>query len=153
MKSINVLEKMLESYDLEELGSGARGFDPATLSQVAEGIYVTAEDGVASAREEGCYVINVAEEVDSNSDLKIAIKPYSRNIRTRLDEVADRMDKILSQPNGKVAVHCRMGMERSVLSVVWYLSSITGMTTDAAYAQVKARRPIALDQREWAGLD
>ena len=153
MKSINVLEKMLESYDLEELGSGARGFDPATLSQVAEGIYVTAEDGVASAREEGCYVINVAEEVDSNSDLKIAIKPYSRNIRTRLDEVADRMDKILSQPNGKVAVHCRMGMERSVLSVVWYLASITGMTIDAAYAQVKARRPIALDQREWAGLD
>ena len=153
MKSIKVLEKMLESYDLEELGSWARGFDPATLSEVAEGIYVTAEDGVASAREEGCYVINVAKEVDSDSDLKIAIEPYSRNIRTRLDEVADRMEEILSQLNGKVAVHCRMGMERSVLSVVWFLVSIRGMTIDAAYAQVKSRRPIALDQREWAGLD
>ena len=66
---------------------------------------------------------------------------------------SDRMDEILGQPNGKVAVHCRMGMERSVLSVVWFLVSIRGMTIDAAYTQVKNRRPIALDQREWAGLD
>ena len=153
MKSIEVLKDMIERYGMDEFGSQARGFDPATVSEIDDGIYVTAADGVASARELGCYVINVAKEVDSDADLKIPIRPYARNIRFKLDDIADRMEEILSQPDGKVAVHCRMGMERSVLSVVWYLASIRGMSIDAAYERVKSRRPIALDQRHWADLD
>ena len=49
----------------------------------------------------------------------------------------------------EVVVHCAMGMERSVLSVVWYLHVDAGMTVDEAYDMVFEARPIACDRRHW----
>ena len=45
-----------------------------------------------------------------------------------------------------------MGMERSVLAVAYYLNGENNMSLDEAYAHIIKRRPIALDQRDWAGL-
>jgi protein-tyrosine phosphatase len=42
-----------------------------------------------------------------------------------------------------------MGMERSVLAVVWYLYNYQDMTIDEAYDVVGWKRPIAADRREW----
>jgi hypothetical protein len=40
-------------------------------------------------------------------------------------------------------------MERSVLSVVWYLHADAEMTIDEAYDMVFEARPIAVDRRHW----
>ena len=157
MTSKERLHNMLGSFGLDpefefEL-SKVRGFDPATISEVTDGIHVTAADGVDAALAAGHYVINVADELESNADAKIIVQPYSRDIRSNLDAVAQLMDEVLSQGNRTVAVHCAMGMERSVLAVVWYLTTNKGMTVDNAYDLVKAGRPIALDRREWAGIE
>lgn len=46
-------------------------------------------------------------------------------------------------------VHCMAGVERSPLTVVWYLMFAQGLTMDEAYAFVKARRPQVEDRRDW----
>jgi protein-tyrosine phosphatase len=45
-----------------------------------------------------------------------------------------------------------MGIERSVLSVAWYLHRYKDMTLDEAYDHIRKVRPIALDRRHWAGV-
>ena len=45
-----------------------------------------------------------------------------------------------------------MGMERSVLTVAYYLHTEMDMSIDQAYATIVERRPIAFDRRDWAGL-
>lgn len=48
----------------------------------------------------------------------------------------------------KLLVHCMAGVERSPLTIVWYLTS-TGLTLDEAYALVKGKRPQVEDRRAW----
>lgn len=45
-------------------------------------------------------------------------------------------------------VHCMAGVERSPLTIVWYLMS-KGMTIDDAYKLVKSKRPQVEDRRQW----
>lgn len=70
---------------------------------------------------------------------------------------ADALDKAAAViheqlPKGPFLVHCGIGFERSPLTVAWYLVKHHGdkfpdMT--AAYAQLKARRPIVEDRQHW----
>ena len=66
-----------------------------------------------------------------------------------LNEAALCMRKALVEEGRDVVVHCAMGMERSVLAVVWYLHVEAGMTLDDAYDTVSEARPIAVDRRHW----
>ena len=52
----------------------------------------------------------------------------------------------------KVVVHCAMGMERSPLTVVWYLHKYHDKTIDEAYKMVQDARPAAVDRRDWIDL-
>ena len=70
-------------------------------------------------------------------------------MRKCLDEIVEQMRQATDGQGREVVVHCAMGMERSVLSVVWYLHLDTGMTIDEAYDMVFAARPIAVDRRHW----
>jgi len=42
-----------------------------------------------------------------------------------------------------------MGMERSPLTVVWYLHTYQDMSLDEAYKTVQTARPVAVDRRYW----
>ena len=132
-------------------------FDPDVISWVMEDIAITDWEGGLKAKDLGHYVINVAEEVMSNADAKMPVSPphsESEVIVTRdeVERVADRINAVLEEGNQKVVVHCYMGMERSVLSVVWYMHKYMGMGIDEAYEQIFMNRPIAADRRHWIGL-
>ena len=70
-------------------------------------------------------------------------------LRERLDKIAGEIQTELDTTNNKVVVHCYMGMERSVLSVVWYLSKYKSKSIDEAYWEVGQIRPIAIDHSDW----
>ena len=125
------------------------GFNPACISWVTDRVGITAQDGVDEALGLGCFVINVAGEIDNGADVKLPIKPGSGTVRERLDGVVEHMRRAIDVQGREVVVHCAMGMERSVLSVVWYLHVESGMTIDEAYDMVFEARPIACDRRHW----
>jgi len=72
-------------------------------------------------------------------------------IFAKVKDKPGRISKIKKRKQ-KVVVHCYMGMERSVLSVVWYMHKYLGMGIDQAYEQIFMNRPIAADRRHWIGL-
>lgn len=125
------------------------GFNPASISWITERIGITAVDGVDEAKQYGCFVINVAGEIDNNADIKLPIEPRSGTVRECLDEITQNIRGAIEEQGREVVVHCAMGMERSVLAVVWYLHVEVGMTLDEAYDMVSEARPIAVDRRHW----
>ena len=147
----------VESLKRYAAGPVADDFDPDVLSWVLEDVAITDWEGGLKAKDLGHYVINVAEEVMSNADAKIPVNPpnfQSEVIETRNDveRVADLINTVLEAGQQKVVVHCYMGMERSVLSVVWYMHKYLGMGIDEAYEKIFINRPIAADRRHWIGL-
>ena len=127
------------------------GFNPDEISWVNDRIGVTDLVGAFVAAAEGNFVINVAGETDSPCDIKEPEDPRigPEALRETLDRIADEMHNVIETTDKKVVVHCYMGMERSVLSVVWYLHRYEGKTIDAAYQIVANVRPIAIDHRSW----
>ena len=125
------------------------GFNPASISWVTEHVGITAVDGVDEAISYGSFVINVAGEIDNDADVKLPIEPRSGTVRECLDEIAESMRQAIEDQERDVVVHCAMGMERSVLSVMWYLHKEFGMTLDEAYDTICEARPIAVDRRHW----
>lgn len=126
-----------------------KDFDPASISWVTPEIGITAWDGVDNAIKKGYFIINVADEISNEADAKISVDPGSGTVLTALDHIQSLIHKVISYQNQKVVVHCAMGMERSVLSVVWYLHQTKGLSLDQAYDLVRIARPIALDHRDW----
>lgn len=125
-------------------------FDPACISWVTDYVGITAADGVDQAIAEGCYVINVAAEIENQADSKMPVEPYSGAVQKGLDLVANLIQKVSDQDR-QVVVHCAMGMERSALAVVWYLHSRKHYSIDESYSEVMSKRPIVLDRRGWIG--
>jgi protein-tyrosine phosphatase len=99
--------------------------------------------------DEGFFVINVADEIWNDANEKVSIEPYSGTVLRALDEVDGLVHQVLTTSGRKVVIHCAMGMERSVLAVVWYLHCTGGLSLDEAYDAVRRARPIALDRRAW----
>lgn len=65
-----------------------------------------------------------------------------------MEAAADWIHERLS--NGQhVLVHCAFGMERSPLTVLWYLMRYHKMSLDEAYSLLKKKREEVLDSREW----
>jgi hypothetical protein len=127
------------------------GFNPDEISWINDRIGVTDLVGAFVATAEGNFVINVAGETDSPCAFKEPVDPRvgPEALRETLDRIADEMHNVIETTDKKVVVHCYMGMERSVLSVVWYLHRYEGKTIDAAYQIVANVRPIAIDHRSW----
>jgi len=121
------------------------------ISWVLNRLAITDREGGSKAKDDGYFVLNVAKEIESNADAKIIVDPDlgSRKTLQKVEQAAGLIDKVLSGGNEKVVVNCAMGMERSVLSVVWYLHKYVGMTVDQAYGFVKIARPVAKDRRNW----
>ena len=127
-------------------------FDPKLISWVSERIGITARDGVPQALADGHFVINVADEIHNNAQVKIPVEIGTGMVIHRLNEIADVMEKVFSTTNQKIVVHCAMGMERSVLAVVYFMASKWRMQLQQALKHVQSKRPIALDRLNWITL-
>jgi len=132
-------------------------FDSDELSWVLPRVAITDWEGGLAAKRLNHYVINVADEINSNANadpyLKIPVEPELGIDQTRktVEHVADLVGHVLQETDRKVVVHSAMGMERSVLCVVWYLRKYLGISIDQAYQQIGALRPIVADRRHWVG--
>jgi protein-tyrosine phosphatase len=130
-------------------------FNLDTISWVTPRLAVTDVNGALDMHEESdCYIINVAREIDSPCDFKLPVAPFihgPEEVRAALDTLADVIQDQLEGTDNRVVVHCFAGMERSVLTCVWYLCKHQGMSMDEAYETVREVRPVALDRREWVG--
>ena len=124
-------------------------FQPKIISWVTPRIGVTSRDGVPQALEDGHFVINTAEEQHNKAHVKIAVKVGSGHVLEQLNHIKVIMDNVLTTTDQKIVVHCAMGMERSVLAVVWFMANTWGMTLETALAKVQEKRPIALDRLSW----
>lgn len=138
-------------YSDEEYGKVVK-FDPRTISWIADRIAVTSREGVAQALEDGHFVINTAEEIVNQAHVKIPVKVGSGQVMHQLNSILGVMDKVMTTTNQKIVVHCAMGMERSVLAVVWFMANTWGMTLEQALNQVKEHRPIAMNRLNWIAL-
>ncbi len=131
------------------------GFDLDTISWVTPRLAVTDVNGALDMQKEGdCYIINTAMEIDTPCDYKLPVEPFfhgAEEVRAVLDTLVDVIHDQLEGTANKVIVHCFAGMERSVLTCVWYLCKHHGMSMDEAYETVREVRPVALDRREWVG--
>ena len=138
--------KQWSSFDVPD------DFDPDEISWVTDRLGITDLTGSFEAANEGHYVINTAGEIESPSNLKQVVEPGDgpEEVRKALDVIAEVIHGLLENSDRKVVVHCFMGMERSVLSVVWYLHTYCDLSIDEAYNVVGNVRPIAIDHRNWA---
>ena len=127
-------------------------FDPKLISWVEERIGITARDGVPQALADGHFVINVADEIYNDAQVKIPVEVGTGTVLHRLNEIADVMEKVFSTTNQKIVVHCAMGMERSVLAVVYFMASKWQMQLQQALKRVQSKRPIAVDRLHWITL-
>ena len=124
-------------------------FQPSTISWITDRIAVTSRDGVAQALSEGHFVINTANEINNDAQVKIAVDAGSGNVLAQLNNIYKVMDTVLTGSAQNVVVHCAMGMERSVLSVVWYLANKNNMTLKRSLELVQSKRAIAQDRLSW----
>ena len=77
----------------------------------------------------------------------------SSTVKKELTTLAVLINKVLTDDDDtKVVVHCAMGMERSPLTVVWYLHKHHDKTIDEAYDMVQSARAVVVDRREWIDL-
>ena len=126
-------------------------FEPAELSEIVDGLYITSRDGVGEAMVRGHFVINTTQqgELKTSYHAQISIYPSEHTNIIRLNALALLIKQLL-RDGQKVTVHCSMGMERSVLAVAWFLHTERDMSLDEAYDLIKEGRPIAEDRRWWA---
>lgn len=61
--------------------------------------------------------------------------------------VADLIN--LLRPDHKILVHCVLGMDRSPLTVVWYLMAYEALTLDQAYKLVCEKHPDTRLHKDW----
>ncbi|CAF0730367.1 unnamed protein product [Brachionus calyciflorus] len=95
------------------------------------------------------HVLNVAQEVIPNQFLFYSLRKYKHipaddslnyNIRLNFEESFQMIDEV-RQMNGKILVHCAMGISRSATIVIAYLMSRYKMSLNSAYSYVKQKRP------------
>jgi len=95
-------------------------------------------------------IINVAEELNTPADIKMPVMPENGQDATMVrlnmlgEIIADHM-----RHGDKVVVHCMAGIERSVLTVAWFLKNhLMFGTLNNAYTHIKKIRPV-VERRDW----
>jgi len=128
-------------------------FDIDDIHWVTDRVGITDFEGCDEAVVNDYFTINVAGELDSTAQIQADINPGSGTVKKNLTKLATLINKVLlKNDDTKVVVHCAMGMERSPLTVVWYLHKYHDKTIDEAYEMAQKARPVVVDRREWIRL-
>lgn len=95
------------------------------------------------------HVLNLAKECGDAkppSNVHYMFVPLNdsmhQDIRMFLDELFAYIDEARNAPNGRILVHCRGGISRSVAVVLGYLMRSYAYTMEKAYAFVRAKKPL-----------
>ena len=103
-------------------------FDPDEISWVTPNLGITDWEGAEEAHLSGCYVINVAPELEKVTEEfeNITIKfEIGLGLRIALERCANHIqNKLTEDPDTRIVVHCAMGMERAPLAIVLSLIHI-----------------------------
>ena len=145
-------QRLIElAYLVEEQGGSVpEDFNIDDIHWVTDRIGITDFEGSTESFLQGYFTINVAGELDSSAQIQADIDPGSGKVQKELDELVVLMHKALTDNDEtKVVVHCAMGMERSPLTVMWYLTKYHNKTIDEAYDMIRQVRPVVLDRRDW----
>lgn len=101
------------------------------------------------------FVFNVLEGPVQSPDSRHGWIPIVQGgmgevrVRTKdLDIAADNIESAL-RSHGRVLVHCAGGIERSPLTVAWFLYRKRGMTFDTAYTLVTRKHPQTQRRDVW----
>jgi len=125
-------------------------FNIDDIHWVTPRIGITDYEGCTEAVLKGYVVINVAGELNSSAQIQADVNPEEGPVRSTLDGLAALINKILTESDdSKLVVHCAMGMERSPLTVVWYLHKYQDKTIDEAYQIVISARESTVDRQSW----
>ena len=96
-------------------------------------------------------IINVLPEIIDGEPAHAIHMPFLAKGLETLEATAALIDDGLRRGK-RVLVHCEEGCERAPLVVAWFLKTRRAMSLDAAYALLKAKRPIIEDRRRWLGI-
>jgi len=66
-----------------------------------------------------------------------------------LEAAADVIDRRWANLNPPLLVHCGAGVERSPLTVVWWMRRRFGLDFDTSYEWLQKLRPCVADRRMW----
>lgn len=67
--------------------------------------------------------------------------------RYDLEAVAGQIER--DRQEGPVLVHCRQGLERSPLAVMWWMHRYHALDLEAGYQSIRFVRPQIFDRRQW----
>lgn len=126
------------------------------MNEIIKGLYL---GDMSDAHTKGVTALSVmwsGEEGEGPFDKHIETTKWtgeSIDVRTvasleAMNEAADWIRDHLLFPE-PVLVYCAFGMERSPLTIAWYLMRHKGYTIDEAYRLLKGRRPMVQDRRHW----
>ena len=128
-------------------------FDIDDIHWVTDRVGITDFEGCSESVVRNYFTINVAGELNSSAQMQADIDPGSGTVKKDLTTLAVLINKVLTDDDDtKVVVHCAMGMERSPLTVVWYLHKHHDKTIDEAYDMAQSARAVVVDRREWIDL-
>jgi atypical dual specificity phosphatase len=124
------------------------------MTEIIPGLFVGTRLDAHRGKDTYTYIVNMASEVEavrlhalSNFDLDDSDE--SSDITPFLDDATAVIHANVSRPDATVLVHCLIGVNRSVSTVVAYLAAYHGMTVDEALRAVKARRAVANPHHEY----
>lgn len=109
------------------------------MNEIVEGIYIGDDSDCQTKPAMGHLC--VLENPCGNGD-HIPIFDGKQAVVAKLNEAADWIEA-----HPRALVHCGAGIERSPLTVTWWLHKKRGMTLEEAWATVSAKRPQAQDRR------
>ena len=120
---------------------------PWGASEIVANLYV---GDLQDAVEFDGMIISVLADVPACEPPRSIQLPFLANGRASLDSTAALIAAALAL-HLRVLVHCEEGSERAPLVVAWFLVTRRGMSLDAAYDLLQARRPLVRDRRKWLG--
>jgi hypothetical protein len=130
------------------------------VSWITPVLGITGYEGIEDYTDRNTFIINTAGEINNWADVKIPVEPSMGAGKTlrRVDMLAEIIHEQLYSfkrlpSEYKVIVHCAMGMERSVLTVAWYLQKYENHTLESAYQKIHDVRPVAIDRSSWIGKE
>lgn len=127
-------------------------------NEVLPRLWIGDAQAVAPALQQGWSVLNVLETAGDPQEHHIPIlvplpgsdspqQPHA--FAYRLEEAARWIDAEWRIKHMNTLVHCGAGIERSPLTLAWYMMTRLGVTLDEAYVWLVAHRPIVGDRRTW----
>lgn len=128
-----------------------RSFWPKT--EIAPRVWVGDESAAAALRNADGWTLICVRETDckASSNVKhislLRMDARGQASKESLNEIADAIDA--ARERGNVLVHCWAGIERSPLSLVWWLCKREGYTVEGAYKHIQGLRPQVRDCLDW----